>query len=186
MIFSSLKDHLLIAMPSLASGFFNQSVTYLCEHDENGAMGIVINKPLEFELEHVLAQLDIARETQTAKRPVFKGGPVQQEHGFILHRFEQKVFDSTLVINDEIALTTSIDIMQAIGRGEGPSQYLLALGYAGWGAGQLEQEIIENSWLTVPATAELIFDTPRSHLVQVAASQLGLDMNLMPTHAGHA
>jgi putative transcriptional regulator len=183
---TSLKDQLLIAMPSLSSGFFSHSAIYLCEHDEHGAMGITLNKPMEFELEHVLSQLDIPCSHRVGHLPVLSGGPVQSEHGFILHSLERGTFDSTLIVTDNIGLTTSIDIMHAIGEERGPARFVLALGYAGWGEGQLEQELLENSWLTAPATSSLIFDTPSSDLVRVAAGQLGFDMNLMPSGAGHA
>lgn len=183
---SSLKNHLLIAMPSLNAGFFSQSVTFLCEHDEHGAMGIVLNKPLEFELEHVLAQLDIPCSPAVGRLPVLSGGPVQPEHGFILHSYDGTIYDSTLAVSDEIALTTSLDIMQAIGHSTGPQEFTLALGYAGWGSGQLEQEISDNSWLTVPASPELVFNTRAADLVRLASLQLGIDIHLMPTRAGHA
>lgn len=181
----SLKDHFLIATPSLQQGFFAQTVTYLCEHNEGGAMGIVINKPLGVSLEEIFSALELPLENSRLKEKVFAGGPVQSEHGFILHKPEGS-WESTLAISDGFALTTSQDVLTAIGEGCGPTQYLIALGYAGWGAGQLESELAENSWLTVKADPRIVFDIRPEERHRAAARELGIDIGLMSGQAGHA
>lgn len=184
-ITASLKDHFLIATPSLQQGFFAQTVTYLCEHNANGAMGIVINKPLGVSLEEIFSSLEMPLEQKRFKENVFAGGPVQSEHGFVLHK-PGRSWESTLAISDGFSLTTSRDVLQAISEGRGPTEYLVALGYAGWGAGQLESELLENSWLTVKAEPRIIFDTRPEDRHRAAAWELGIDIGLMSGRAGHA
>jgi putative transcriptional regulator len=184
--FSSLRNHFLIAMPSLSEGIFAHSVTYLCEHSEQGAMGIVINRPAGIALGEILEQLDIDGELSHLDDPVMVGGPVQTDRGFVLHRHDDRRWDATLSISDEISLTTSVDILDALAHDRGPHASLVALGYAGWDAGQLEEEIAANSWLTIPADSNIIFDTPIAERLDAAAAKLGIDLALIAPGAGHA
>lgn len=183
---TSLTGHLLIAMPTLSDPNFARTVTYICEHSEQGALGIVINRPLDMDLGTVFEQLALNfADPRLAGQPVLQGGPVHQERGFVLHEPDQQ-FDATLAVTDAIRVTTSQDILAAIARGQGPRRALLALGYAGWGAGQLEQEIGQNAWLSVPATNQLIFDTPFERRWEEAARLLGIDLSTLSSEAGHA
>lgn len=188
--FSSLRNHFLIAMPSLNEGIFAHSVTYLCEHSEEGAMGIVINRPAGIALGEILEQLKIDGESGETlahtEDPVMVGGPVQTDRGFVLHRNDDRHWEATLPISDEISLTTSIDILDAMAHDRGPNSALVALGYAGWEAGQLEQEIAANSWLTIPADSDIIFATPIERRLDAAAAKLGIDLALLAPGAGHA
>lgn len=171
-------------MPGLADPRFAQSVTYICEHNEGGAMGIVINQPATLSYKELFEQLQLNDDYHDAS-PLLMGGPVQKERGFVLHSPE-KQWTSTLSVSDEVALTGSKDILDDIANHKGPESALIALGYAGWDAGQLEEEIVQNSWLTVPAEKHIIFDTPLEKRWTSAAEQLGIDLNLMSPHAGHA
>ena len=182
----SLRDHFLLAMPSLSEGIFSHSITYICEHGESGAMGIVINQPLDLSVEEIFEHLQIDSLRDFSEMPVMAGGPVQIDHGFVLHRGCEHSWEASLKVTDEITLTTSRDILRAIAHGSGPSEHLIALGYAGWSAGQLEQELAENSWLTLPADSDIIFSTPADLRLSNAAAQLGIDMNLISAEAGHA
>jgi putative transcriptional regulator len=181
-----LRDHFLLAMPSLDEGIFAHSVTYVCEHGEAGAMGLVINRPLDLDLDEIFDHLEIETSRDFSDIPVMAGGPVQTDHGFILHRPGPEAWDATLQVTKELLLTTSQDILRAIAADKGPSEYLVALGYAGWSAGQLEEEITRNSWLTLPADPAIIFHTPPEQRLQAAAGRLGIDMNLISSEAGHA
>lgn len=181
-----LRDHFLLAMPGLDAGIFAHSLTYICEHGEAGAMGIVINHELELNLAEIFEHLEIDAPAQFRDIPVMSGGPVQTDHGFILHRPCANEWDASLRITPGMLLTTSQDILRAIAAGEGPGEYLVALGYAGWSAGQLEEEISHNSWLTLPADQDIIFHTPPEQRLQAAAAALGVDINLISPQAGHA
>lgn len=181
----SLRNQFLIAMPGLSDGFFAHSVTYICEHNPQGAMGIVINHPTEMNLHDLFEHLSIDRGSCSGALPVMAGGPVQIDRGFILHDGAQR-WKSTMLVSDDIALTTSIDIIDALANDNGPDHCLVALGYAGWGAGQLEDEMVNNAWLTVPADAGIIFDVPFGERASVAAAKLGIDLTLMSSQAGHA
>ena len=183
---ASLRNHFLLAMPSLSEGIFSQSITYICEHGESGAMGLVINQALELSLEEIFEHLEITAKKDFSEVPVMAGGPVQIDHGFVLHRNCDKPWEASLKITPEITLTTSRDILRAIANGVGPKEHLIALGYAGWTAGQLEFELAENSWLTLPADSDIIFATPFQQRLAAAASVLGIDMNLISAQAGHA
>lgn len=185
--FNSLKDHFLIAMPNLADPNFSHTVTYLCAHTKEGAMGIVINKPLGLSLAEIASQLAIqaTEGIDTLSIPLYDGGPVQREHGFVVHHPHGN-WSSSLLVTDEIAVTTSRDILHAIAHGEGPEQYLIALGYAGWGEGQLEQEMADNAWLSVPADHQVIFELPDEQRWNAAAKRLGIDLNLLSGEVGHA
>ena len=183
----SLTNHFLIAMPSLADPNFTHTVTYICEHNAEGAMGVVINRPMGISLAEILPQLKIeaAMEIDPALIPLYEGGPVQREHGFVLHRPPGE-WRSSLGITKAVTLTTSQDILSAIAHGRGPDAYLIALGYAGWGPGQLEEEIAQNSWLSGPADPAILFDLPDASRWQAAAAALGVDLNLLSSEIGHA
>jgi putative transcriptional regulator len=181
-----LRDHFLLAMPCLSEGIFSQSITYICEHGESGAMGIVINRPLDLSVSEIFEHLQINSGRDFANIPVMAGGPVQMDHGFVLHRYCDKTWEASLKVTPEITLTTSRDILRAIAKDNGPQDHLIALGYAGWAAGQLEQELAENSWLTLPGSSDIIFSTPADQRLDAAAALLGIDMNLISGQAGHA
>ena len=184
--FQSLKDHFLIAMPTLAEGIFAHSVTYLCEHTEQGAMGIIINLPLDLQLREILDQLEIDVTHDNHDEPVMAGGPVQTDRGFVLHRGGEQQWETTIAISPDISLTTSRDILDAFARNEGPSAALVALGYAGWSAGQLEEELADNAWLTAPAASNILFETPIEQRFSAAVAMLGIDMAMLAPGAGHA
>jgi putative transcriptional regulator len=182
----SLSNHFLIAMPGLKDPNFSRTVTYVCEHSDQGAMGIVINRPMDIRLGQVLEQLDIeSRDDEVARIPVFLGGPVQTDRGFVIHSGPDS-FDSTLAVTPDIRVTTSRDVLEAIASGEGPRRRLVALGYAGWGGGQLEEEMSANAWLSGPADADILFQLPSAQRWQAAAQLLGIDLNLLSGEAGHA
>lgn len=181
-----LTNQLLIAMPSLMDPNFHQTVTYLSEHNADGALGIVINRPLNLSLGDLLEHLNIPTEqTKTAAMPVYYGGPVQPQQGFVVHS-PLGNWGSTLRVTDSIGITTSRDILEALAKGEGSEHVLVALGYAGWGSGQLEQEIADNAWLSGPADPTILFDTPSEQRWAAAAALLGVDLNLLSGEAGHA
>jgi len=183
---SRLTNHFLIAMPGLMDDNFNQAVTYICEHDKNGTFGIIINRESEITLNDVMQQMKIPYppEKQT-NIPVLTGGPVQSNRGFILHRPTGN-WDSSLIVTDTVALTTSRDILEAIADDRGPDDNIIALGYAGWGPGQLEQEMAANTWLSCPAEQQIIFETPVEQRWQAAADLIGVDLQLLSHDAGHA
>lgn len=180
-----LSNQFLIAMPNLTDPGFFHTVTYLCQHNEDGALGIVINRQIDMKLGDIFKQMHItATYPVAADAPVFSGGPVQQERGFVIHS-PCGPWDSSIAISDDIALTTSRDILEAIAVGEGPKQYLVALGYAGWGEGQLEREIVNNAWLNTPCGNDILFNTPVNQRWQAAAHQIGIDINQLTAPAGH-
>lgn len=181
----NLRDHFLIAMPALKHSIFSDSITYICDHSAQGAMGIVLNQPMDIYLNEVFDQLSLEYRDSAYTTPVLAGGPVNRQQGFVLHRNEGN-WDSTLKITDEICLTASRDIVNALAADEGPDGAQFALGYAGWSAGQLEDEISENSWLTIPADNRIIFDIPAIKRRDAIADQLGIDLNLISDDAGHA
>ncbi|MEE9343465.1 MAG: YqgE/AlgH family protein [Gammaproteobacteria bacterium] len=178
---NNFSNHLLIAMPSLRDLNFSHSVTYLCEHNDGGAFGLVINRPTDISLGEVFSD-QLAQANQT---PVYIGGPIQQNRGFVLHQ-PLGNWQATLAVTDVIGLTASSDILNAIAHCDGPASSLVTIGYAGWGPGQLEQEIGENSWLTCPAEPELVFETAPENVWAASASLLGVDLNLISSCPGHA
>lgn len=181
-----LTNHFLIAMPGLADANFARTVTYICQHSEQGAMGVVVNRPMEINLGQVLKHMQIDTSgCPDVDRPVYSGGPVQPEHGFVLHT-PAGAWDTSLRVTDEIAVTTSRDVLTAIARGEGPTEYLLALGYAGWGEGQLEFEMAQNAWLSGPADPQILFRASAEQCWLEAARWLGVDLHLLSNEAGHA
>jgi putative transcriptional regulator len=165
-------------------------VTYICEHTAQGALGIVINRPLDMDLGTIFDQLSLdSTDLVLARQPILRGGPVHQERGFVLHEppeATEREFDATLAVTDAIRVTTSQDILSAMARGQGPRRAVVALGYAGWGAGQLENEIAQNAWLSVPATPKIIFDTPFELRWHESTRLLGFDPSSLSHQAGHA
>lgn len=182
----SLSHHFLIAMPNMADPFFARSVVYLCEHTEHGAMGMIVNRASDMSLEELFAQIGLQLgRSELAKLPVYFGGPVQADRGFVLHQ-PLGGWQSSLSVTDDIAMTTSKDILAAVGEGRGPERMLVALGYAGWEAGQLEHEIGQNGWLTAPADMRIVFDLPPEDRYDAAIKLLGFDPSLLSGEAGHA
>jgi len=183
----SLKNHFLIAMPGLADSLFAHSITYLCEHGDQGAMGIVINRPLDLCYSDIFEHLEIEGHDTNDNRPVLSGGPVQTDRGFVLHRRSSHWnWQSTLHVTSAISVTTSRDILDAVALREGPSEAIIALGYAGWSSGQLEQELASNAWLTVTAEPDIIFELPLEQRAQAAARLLGINLDLLSSTTGHA
>ncbi len=183
---SSLTNQLLIAMPGMQDPNFSSTVTLICEHNADGALGIVINRPLELNLGGLFEQLELGSpDTALTEIPVLAGGPVGTERGFVIHNASTD-FENSLRVSDDIQLTVSRDIIDAMASGDGPDKSLVALGYAGWEAGQLEDEILANSWINVPATETLVFDTPFEKRWSDAADTLGIDLARMGPGAGHA
>lgn len=187
----NLTGHFLIAMPNLADPYFAKSVTFICTHSEEGAMGIVINRPTDMTYETLFDKINIKLEdTSIAHSPVLFGGPVQPERGFVLHE-PCGDWDSSIMINDKTSLTTSKDILEAVATGQGPKRLLFSLGYAGWTPNQLEQEIVQNSWLSVQAKDtdtlnKILFETPHEEQFNMAMSLLGFDPAMLSDVAGHA
>lgn len=181
----SLRDHFLIAMPGMQDPSFAHSITYICDHSDSGAMGIVLNNTMPLTLGDIFQQLELEDTQKVGERSILNGGPVQVERGFVLHNDTSR-WQSTLPIADDLSMTASRDILDALASGEGPANYLVALGYAGWEAGQLEEEIAANAWLTMPADRHILFHTPAEQRWAAAANHLGFDLNLISATAGHA
>lgn len=181
----SLRDHFLIAMPAMGDPNFNGTVTYVCKHDGDGALGIVINRPTDMLLKEVFSQLSLPGEDGVGMQQVLSGGPVQPDRGFVLHRSETP-FESTFNPEAVIKVTVSQDILASMAGGRGPAPAFVALGYAGWGAGQLESELAGNAWLSAPADASIVFETPYEQRWSAAAGLLGVDIHQITNYAGHA
>ncbi len=187
----NLTHHFLIAMPGLEDKVFAKSVIYLCEHSERGALGLVINKPSDINLKKLFdkVELPLHREDLT-QSPVFQGGPVQTERGFVLHESvmpgNESIYASTMTIPGGLEMTTSKDVLEALSTGYGPRKVFVSLGYSSWGQGQLESEISDNSWLTVAADTAVIFDTPVDQRYAKALMLLGLESWMLSPEAGHA
>ncbi len=183
---SSLINQLLIAMPGMADPNFSSTVTLICEHNDDGALGIIINRPLNLKLSGLFEQLAVDdADPDVASSPVMAGGPVGTERGFVLHGKDHS-FENTLSVSDDIQLTLSRDVIDAMAAGDGPDRSLVAIGYAGWEPGQLEEEMLANAWLNVDATPELVFDTPFDERWDSAARLLGIDIASISPDAGHA
>ena len=191
----NLTHHFLIAMPGLEDEAFARSVVYLCEHSARGALGLVINKPTDIQLRHLFEKVELPLgRTDLAGTPVFQGGPVQTERGFVLHEAvfaadaapDEPVYAATMTIPGGLEMTTSKDVLEALSTGAGPRKLLVSLGYSAWGEGQLESELAENSWLTVVADPAVIFDTPVDERYDKALSLLGLQSWMLSRQAGHA
>lgn len=179
----SLRNRLLVASPYLQDPGFHGTVIYMCEHSTDGAMGLVINRPLEISVGEVLEQLDMDGVDVT--EPVYSGGPVQPERGFVLHRpFGE--WQSSMAVTDQLTMTTSRDILQAIGCGEGPSEFLMALGYSGWSEGQLEEELNGSSWLVCPANHDVLFRIDSEQRYAEVLRMMGIDLNQLTDTVGHA
>ena len=182
----NLTHHFLIAMPNMADPHFSKTLTYICEHNEQGALGLVINRPLDMVLAKLLDQVSIPVSSKVCSAiPIHFGGPVQTDRGFVLHKPAGK-WQSTLAVSAEIGLTTSKDILQAVASGQGPQQILVTLGYAGWAPGQIEYELAQNAWLTVAARHDIIFELPAEERLAAAMGLLGVDFASLSDNAGHA
>lgn len=182
----NLTDNFLIAMPAMADPYFAQSLVYICEHNENGALGIIVNRPIEMNLGSLFEKIDLKLEQPgLAGMPVYFGGPVQLDRGFVLHRPIGQ-WQSTLTINDGVGLTSSRDILAAVAAGGQPAEILVTLGYAGWDAGQLEDELAQNAWLTVPARPDILFEMPPEERLPAAMQKLGVSFTQLSDVAGHA
>ncbi len=183
---SYLNNQFLIAMPGLTDKDFSHTVTYLCQHNNEGAVGIIINRQMSMKLGDIFAQMNIdATSLSSVNAPVYMGGPVQPERGFVIHNATGQSWDSSIIISDLVSLTSSRDILEAIANNKGPKHYLIALGYAGWGAGQLEKEIVANAWLHTAYNESILYHTPVSERWNAAAKLIGININLLTTMAGH-
>jgi len=182
----NLTQHFLIAMPAMADPHFAKSLTFICEHNDQGALGVVVNRPLDMTLDALLQQIEVTPTIDSTKGvAVHYGGPVQIDRGFVLHT-PAGGWQSTLRVGEAIGLTTSKDILQAVARGEGPEQIIVTLGYAGWAPGQLEQELAQNAWLTVAADPHILFETPAERRYEAGLKLLGIDLAMLSDDAGHA
>ena len=185
-VFPSLVNHFLIAMPSMLDPNFSGTLIYVCEHNEKGALGLVVNRDSEVMISNLFDKLELNLEVaHIGERKVLSGGPVQSDRGFVLHRPAQE-WGSTLKLGNDMALTTSKDVLEALARGTGPSEWLVALGYAGWSAGQLDEEIAQNAWLTVPARSDILFQVTVAQRFDEAFKLLGFDPGCLSATAGHA
>jgi putative transcriptional regulator len=188
----NLTNQFLIAMPGMGGGTFAGTVIYLCEHTEKGALGLVINKPIDITLKSLFEKVELSLDRDDlAELPVYFGGPVQTERGFVLHEpisgeGEGGAYNSSLRVAGGLEMTTSKDVLEAISSGAGPKKVLVTLGYSGWGAGQLEEEMSRNGWINVQAEPEIIFDTPVDQRYDKALSLLGIDAGMLSSDAGHA
>ncbi len=183
---SSLKNYFLLAMPGLNDPNFAESVVYICEHNADGAMGLIINQQLDIPVKAIFDQLELSYLGECGNSLIFDGGPVQRDRGFILHSSVEQQWESTVAIGEDISLTASKDILTDIALGKGPTNALITLGYSSWEAGQLEQELTQNSWLTIPADSAIIFHTDCAKRAGAAASTIGLDLAMLSHDAGHA
>ena len=182
----NLTDHFLIAMPAMDDPYFSKSLIYIAEHNDQGALGLIVNRPLDMTLATLFDKIEIPLEsTELANLPVFFGGPVQTDRGFVLHR-PIGDWQSTLAVNQDVGLTSSRDVLQSVAREGKPHEVLVTLGYSGWGAGQLESELAQNSWLTVPASPHILFDLPYEERLPSAMEILGIDFANLAVNAGHA
>lgn len=179
------SNQFLVAMPGLEDENFNHSVTLLCEHSENGALGLIINRPLSLKLKEMLSQMDLPRDAIDEDSTVYWGGPVNQERGFVIHDGDAQ-YDSTMLVGEGLYITTSRDILKAIGEGSGPKHFFVALGYASWGGGQLESEVLQNSWLNTPVDRRILFKAPVADRWKLATRLLGVDVTQLGGEAGHA
>jgi putative transcriptional regulator len=181
-----LTNHFLIAMPSMADPYFSRTLTYICEHNDQGALGLVVNRPIDMTLAALFERLSLAGDARgLAEMPVYFGGPVQTDRGFVLH-MPVGSWSSTLSVHDRLGLTTSRDILEAVSKGAGPERMMVTLGYSGWAAGQLEHELKQNAWLTVAAQDSIIFDVVAEERLPAAMELLGVSYATLADAAGHA
>ena len=185
-IINSLKNHFLVAMPGLNDEHFSGSVVYICEHNAEGAMGLIINQQLDIPAKAVFDRLELEQKNNQGDELIFDGGPIQQDRGFILHSTSDQKWESTIHIGGGVSLSTSKDILGDIALGGGPKDSLITLGYSGWEAGQLEREIKENTWLTIPADSSIIFNTHCTQRAHAAALSIGLNLDSLALDSGHA
>lgn len=177
--FQSLADHFLVALSDLNDASFTGSIVYICEHDEHGALGVIINRPSDLSIHDILEELAITGRLKPHHSPVLLGGPVEANRGFILHQGNADDWQSSLQVKQGLCFTASMDILQAISDGQISQDYLITLGYAGWEAGQLEAEISTNAWLVTPGDHSILFDTPFEHRAAIAANSLGVNLHLI-------
>ena len=181
-----LTHHFLIAMPNMVDPYFAKSLTYICEHNDQGALGVVVNRPIDLSLQALFERINLKLEPyELHDLPVYFGGPVQTDRGFVLHQPVGE-WHSTLKVRNSLGLTTSKDILEAVGKGSGPAKMLVTLGYSGWAAGQLEHELGQNAWLTVEAGEQIIFDLPAEEKLPAAMELLGVDFASLSEDTGHA
>jgi putative transcriptional regulator len=181
----NLANHFLIAMPSMLDPIFGGAVIYLCEHNASGALGVIINKPTDMTMDDLFERIELEQHEPMADKPVMFGGPVQEDRGFVLHAPHGE-FSSSMTVTEEIAFTTSRDVLESIATGQGPQRFLASVGYSGWSEGQLEEEIGRNGWLTVAADAAILFDVPLDARYAAAIKLLGIDPMMLTSEAGHA
>jgi len=181
----NLTHHFLIAMPGMVDPNFNGTLTYICDHSAQGALGVVINRPIDLDLSTLFEQIGLPLPERLQRKTVYFGGPVQTERGFVLHTPPQ-TFSSTLTVNDAVSLTTSKDVLEAVSQGAGPDKFMVSLGYAGWAAGQLEDELKQNAWLSVAADPQVSFDLAPEARLPAAMKLLGIDFASLSEEAGHA
>jgi putative transcriptional regulator len=185
----NLANHFLIAMPSMQDPIFGGTVVYVCEHNDKGVLGVVINKPTDMTMDVLFERIDLklseGLRSSVSSAPIMFGGPVQDDRGFVLHSPSGR-YSSSLSVTDEVAFTTSIDVLEAVANGDGPQRMLVSIGYAGWSPGQLEEEIARNGWLTVHADARVLFDLPIEERYNAAIKLLGIDPLMLAPEAGHA
>lgn len=182
----NLTDHFLIAMPAMADPYFSGTLVYICEHNEQGALGVIVNRPLDMTLAALFERIELPLDAAGFDRmPVYFGGPVQTDRGFVLHR-PVGGWQSTMAVNANVGLTSSRDILHSVGREGEPREILVTLGYAGWSSGQLEDELAQNAWLTVPASPHILFDLPFEERLPAAMSALGISFANLAEEAGHA
>ena len=182
----NLTNHFLIAMPAMDDPYFSRTLIYIAEHNDQGALGLIVNRPIDMDLATLFEKIDVPLESpDVGKLPVYFGGPVQTDRGFVLHRPVGN-WQSTLAVTPEVGLTSSRDVLQAVGKEGQPSEVMVTLGYSGWGAGQLENELAQNAWLTVPANTHILFDLPFEERLPSAMETLGIDFANLSEKAGHA
>ena len=182
----NLTNHFLIAMPAMDDPYFSRTLIYIAEHNDQGALGLIVNRPIDMDLATLFEKIDVPLESpNVGKLPVYFGGPVQTDRGFVLHRPVGN-WQSTLAVTPEVGLTSSRDVLQAVGKEGQPSEVMVTLGYSGWGAGQLENELAQNAWLTVPANTHILFDLPFEERLPSAMETLGIDFSNLSEKAGHA
>ena len=185
----NLANHFLIAMPSMDDPVFGGTVVYVCEHNDKGVLGVIVNKPTDMTMETLFERIDLKLSDKlgadVVNEPIMFGGPVQDDRGFVLHTPGAR-YSSSLTVTDEVAFTTSIDVLEAVAAGEGPPQMLVSIGYSGWSPGQLEEEIGRNGWLTVGADPDILFNLPIEERYTAAMRLLGIDPLMLTSEAGHA
>ena len=182
----NLTDHFLIAMPAMDDPYFSRTLIYIAVHNDQGALGLIVNRPIDMDLATLFEKIEVPLESPNVGRlPVYFGGPVQTDRGFVLHRPVGN-WQSTLAVTSEVGLTSSRDVLQAVGKDGQPGEIMVTLGYSGWGAGQLENELVQNAWLTVPADPRILFELPFEERLPSAMETLGIDFANLSEKAGHA